>query len=327
MASRSISLIIPLKRDQGWLRPCLEACFQYAGRDIEVIVLPDEPLAWNDPRLRVEPTGPARPARKRNRGAALARGDILVFLDDDTRPLAGWLDAALPHFEDPRVAAVGGPSVTPPDDPFWAQVSGAAYESWLMSGDERRRYVPGAPAEVHDWPSCNLLVRRTAFEEVGGFGTDFWPGEDTAFCLALVQRGHVIRYEPRAVIEHHRRPSLARHFVQLANYGLHRGHFAKRYPETSRRLPYFVPSLMVMTGAVLLALAVLGCAVAGWALAALVGLHLALGATSLAKHPTRLILPSACVILLSHAAYGVSFLRGLIVSRLPEEKDELRMKN
>ena len=238
-----VSIIIPLRRDQGYLRECLEGCFAQKGTNLEVIVLPDEPLPWSDPRIRVEPTGPARPARKRNRGVELSRGDILVFIDDDTHPQAGWLEAALAAFSDPKVAAVGGPSVTPTSDPFWAQVSGAAYESWMMSGVERRRYIPTQATDVDDWPSCNLLVRRSVFQEIGGFGTDFWPGEDTEFCLAIIKKGYRIRYEPRAVIDHHRRPSLKQHFIQLGNYGLHRGYFAKRYPETSCKLPYFLPSI------------------------------------------------------------------------------------
>lgn len=313
------SVIIPLRRDQGFLRPCIDACFDQGETGIEVIVLPDEPPGWSDPRIRVEATGNVSPARKRNRGAQLARGEFLVFIDDDTRPRPGWLRAARRHFQDPAVAAVGGPSVTPADDPFWAQVSGAAYESWMLSGSERRRYRPGAECDVEDFPSCNLLVRRPAFEAVGGFGTDFWPGEDTAFCLALVKRGCRIRYEPRAVIEHHRRPSLTRHFVQLANYGLHRGYFAKRYPETSRRIPYFAPSVFVLTGAAMTLLALAGNPVAPRLLLLLGPLYFLLLLISLVGNPCRLLPAAAGVIFASHVVYGVSFLQGLIARRLPEE--------
>jgi cellulose synthase/poly-beta-1,6-N-acetylglucosamine synthase-like glycosyltransferase len=313
-----VSILIPLRRDTGYLARCLEACF--AAGEVEVVVLPDEPIAGLDPRARQEPTGPVGPAAKRNRGAALAKGEILAFVDDDTRPFGGWLGAALPHFREPEVAAVGGPAVTPKEDPFWAQVSGAVYESWMVSGGERRRYVPCAPSDVDDWPSCNLLVRRSAFEAVGGFGTDFWPGEDTEFCLALVKKGWKIRYEPRAVIAHHRRPSLRKHFAQLANYGLHRGYFAKRFPETSLRAQYFAPSALLLASAGLAAAALLGVPRSGMTLGALAALYLLLAAASVARAGPRLLLPSVGAILASHFAYGAAFLRGLAARRLPEER-------
>lgn len=314
----NVSIIIPLKQDQGYLKSCLEACFNQ-GVPVEVRVLPDEQLLFQDDRITVEITGAVSPAKKRNRGAESSSGEILAFIDDDTRPHLGWLKAALKAFEDPQVAAVGGPSVTPASDAFWAQVSGAVYESWLMSGKERRRYLPTEEQYVDDVPSCNLLVRRSVFKDVGGFATDFWPGEDTAFCLSLVKKGHLIRYVPSAVIDHHRRPSLNRHFKQLANYGLHRGYFAKRYPETSRRLPYFIPSGMVISGVILSLLVLMQNGVAGQALLALGLLYLLLSFLSLMHQPFRLALPAVCVMFVSHSIYGISFLRGLLASRLPEE--------
>lgn len=318
-----VSIIIPLQKDQGYLKPCIEACLEQVldgGPSLEVIVLPDESLPWNDSRVVIESTGAVSPARKRNRGAQLSKGEILAFIDDDTRVQPGWLHAAIAHFDDPRIGAVGGPSITPPDDPFWAQVSGVVYESWMMSGGESRRYRPGKACDVHDFPSCNLLVRRSVFEEVGGFRTDFWPGEDTAFCLSLIKKGHRIRYEPRALIEHHRRPSLKQHFVQLANYGLHRGYFAKRYPETSLRMQYFMPTLFVLLGTLTTVGAIGGNPLGRWLLLLLGALYFFLILLSLTGKPLRLLLAAVCVIFVSHLAYGVSFMRGLIARKLPEER-------
>lgn len=314
-----VSIIIPLRTDQGYLRPCIDACFQSQNIPLEVIILPDYPLPWNDPRVLCEVTGPISPARKRNRGAALAQGDILAFIDDDTRPLPGWLLSATSHFRDSSIGAVGGPSITPPDDPFWARVSGAAYESWMLSAGERLRYLPTQSRDVYDFPSCNLLVRKSTFDALNGFGTDFWPGEDTEFCLALIRKGFRIRYDPKAVIEHHRRPLLRKHFVQLGNYALHRGYFAKRYPETSRRLPYFIPSFAIAIGVFLLIFTLTGNRFAQATLLSLGAFYLLLGGISLLGKPFRLLIPALCVIFLSHLVYGIRFLQGLIAHRLPDE--------
>lgn len=319
-----ISIIIPLRTDQGFLKPCIEACLSERWIEVEIIVLPDEPLPWDDPRIVQEATGPVSPAAKRNRGAALSHGDILAFIDDDTCPRPGWLQAARPHFDNPDVGAVGGPSVTPASDPFWAQVSGAAYESWMLSGSARLRYQPEAACEIDDFPSCNLLVRKVAFEAAGGFATNFWPGEDTAFCLALIQQGYRIRYEPGAVIEHHRRASLKSHLQQLANYGLHRGYFAKRYPETSRRPLYFAPAGMLVLGTLLTIATMLGSSSCAELLTALAVAYLLLALLSLPGKPPRVIGATVGVIFLSHIVYGAAFLRGLLAKQLPEETGHRR---
>jgi cellulose synthase/poly-beta-1,6-N-acetylglucosamine synthase-like glycosyltransferase len=312
-----VSIIIPLRSDTGYLLSCLQACAQ--ASDSEIIVLPDQPLAHLPSSVRQLPTGPLSPAKKRNAGAAAAEGDYLAFIDDDTRPHPQWLAAALPHFVDPTVAAVGGPAVTPPEDPFWAQVGGAVYASWFFSGPARHRYVPATSRDVLDYPSCNLIVRRTIFEEVGGFRTDFWPGEDTAFCLDLIEHGYRIIYEPAATIDHHRRPHLRSHFRQLTNYAKHRGYFVKRFPRTSLIPAYFVPSLFLLTLLILSSAWLAGVMIAGHLLLLVLGLYLALALLSLVRDHPRLWLPGVVVIFLSHLAYGSYFLLGLASGRLPEE--------
>jgi GT2 family glycosyltransferase len=155
--------------------------------------------------------------------------------------------------------------------------------------------------------------------EIGGFRTNFWPGEDTAFCLELVQKGYRIVYEPSAVIEHHRRANLVQHFRQLTNYALHRGYFAKRFPATSQRLPYFLPSLFLLT---LFPLTILGLAGSPFAvtfLTALLAVYFLLIALSLRRESPVLWLPTLFLIFLSHLAYGSYFLYGLVCPRLPEE--------
>jgi len=94
-----------------------------------------------------------------------------------------------------------------------------------------------------DWPTVNLLVRKDIFKKVGGFDTAYWPGEDTKLCLDILNAGYLIKYDPKAVVYHHRRSDLLKHLKQTGNYALHRGHFAKKYPKTSLKLFYFMPTI------------------------------------------------------------------------------------
>jgi len=103
--------------------------------------------------------------------------------------------------------------------------------------------------EVDDWPTVNFIIKKEDFEKIGGFDNQYWPGEDTKLCLDIIKKlNKKILYIPELVVYHHRRAGLKKHLKQTGGYGLHRGYFAKIFPETSRKIEslYFVPSFLVL---------------------------------------------------------------------------------
>ncbi|MBI5396859.1 MAG: glycosyltransferase [Verrucomicrobia bacterium] len=312
-----VSIVVAVKSDNPQLRQCIEHCLDLEYDDFEIVVLPDEPFACAEPRVRIIPTGPMRPAEKRNLGFREATGSIIAFLDDDAYPDFHWLEEAAGNFTRPEVGAVGGPGVTPPDDPLMAQVSGRVYAARIVSGHYRYRYVVDRMREVDDFPSCNLIVRKETLEKIGGFGTNFWPGEDTELCLQITKKlGQKIIYDPRVEVYHHRRPSLVRHIKQLANYGLHRGYFAKKFPQTSLRLAYFAPSalsLWLLLGWLTMLAATPWI---GWFwMATAAGYLLLVAGSSFSTNPILFFLTFATIVA-SHLAYGLNFIRGLLTPKM-----------
>ncbi len=326
------SIIIPFKAPGPYLVESLPHLLALVEPRFEIILLPDAPMDvaayTDDPRVRAVPTGPVSPAVKRDRGAEVSLGQYLAFIDDDAYPDPAWLTVALVAFEDhPELAAVGGPAVTPPGDPFWARASGAVFLSRLTGFPER--YRPTQPGrDVDDWPTVNLIVSRDAFFRVGGFDTACWPGEDTKFCLDLVYgKGGVIRYLPEMLVWHHRRPGLKKHLRQVGNYGLHRGHFVRVHPQTSRRVRYFLPSAWVLflAASLLHGLFVLGGGVSPVPCAgALIGLGFAAYAVFLFLvlldllrfEPPAVALAAMPFVALTHVWYGLRFLYGLTKKKL-----------
>ncbi len=325
----TVSVVIPARGLTRELRECVPRILALSPPVLEILVAVDVPIPEAIERTRFLVPGVTGPAEKRDAAVREARGEILAFLDDDAYPDGGWLAAALPHFQDASVVAVGGPSLTPPDDPLWAQVSGAVFASWLGSGPTRFRHTPVGPVRrIDDWPTVNLLVRRDAFLAVGGFATSYWPGEDTKLCLDLIQRGGVILYDPAARCFHHRATTPLRHLRQVSRYGLHRGHFAKIFPETSRRFSYGLPVLAtlglfsVLASVVLVPAtrAPLGILVGAVFLLAVAG---ALREALQTRHvPTVFLYPP--LLLATHLVYGFAFLRGLLSPALKRYSRLLR---
>jgi GT2 family glycosyltransferase len=316
------SIIIPVKAINEYIRETVP-CIQSIQRDDwELIILPNDqdPDEWQDARIRIVASGRVGPARKRDIGAEIAKGEILVFLDDDSYPESNLLDIASSYFEDPAVVGLGGPAMTPPSDGFWQRVSGAVFLSKL-SGGAPERYVPvGDVRPVDDWPSVNLMVRRAAFLEVGGFNSPYWPGEDTKLCLDLVQKtGKRILYIPEMRVWHHRRAGFAAHLKQVGGYGIHRGYFAKCYPETSRRLLYFVPSAFLLFVLVSLTIPIFWPA-AGWiSLAGWAAYTMALAKAwmDIRKYESTTVAAAALGYTIgTHLWYGIRFIQGLLTRNL-----------
>lgn len=314
----TVSIIVAVKGDNPYLRECIQSCLKLDYPDFEILVLPDKDLILDYPKTRVIPTGEVTPPIKRDMALEPARGEILAFLDDDAYPVRDWLTKAMVYFSDPQVAAVGGPAVTPDSDDLWQKASGRVYSSWAMAGEHRYRYIPGEKREVEDYPSCNFLVRKSAMRRIGGFATRFWPGEDTFFCLKIVRDlKQKIIYAPDVLVYHHRRRLFRGHLKQIANYGLHRGYFAKRFPETSRKLAYFLPSLLVvgvLSGAVFSLIPAFR-----WIYFPVIISYLTVVFISSISNPFRLTLLVFCGIIFSHIVYGIYFLKGLFSGKLSEE--------
>lgn len=325
-----VSVVIACPRGSKVLDECIAALEKQTYRDFEVIVLPDADLDLGERALdlRIIPTGKVRPAEKRNIGIDKAKGSIVAFIDDDAYPEAHWLEYAIKYFGDEAIGAVGGPGVTPPNDPYLARVGGRAYDNILLSGNYRYRYkAGGVKRDVDDYPSCNLFVRTDLLRKINGYRTDFWPGEDTLLCKDIIDSGKRIVYDPWVVVNHHRRSLFGPHLRQLGRYAFHRGYFVKRYPSNSLRFSYFIPSAFV---AYLFALGVFTSVVAFifWsdfmitailsAVAPLALYLLLLLITTISRNPLTWFLTMAAVFI-SHIVYGIKFVQGLFAPRAPCE--------
>jgi len=300
--------------------------------DFEILVVADEPnlSQATNPQFnelkRLEKPGLVSiistgkeltgPGEKRDIGIEKATGTICAFIDDDAYPRPDWLRSGVECFTDPQVAAVGGPGLTPPEDKLLEQASGAVYASPLGSGQALYRFVPRKAREVDDFPAYNLLVRTEVLKEVGGFATTFYGGEDTKLCLEIIKTGKKILYRPEVVVFHHRRPLFFGHLKQIANVGVHRGFFAKTYPETSWRIFYFLPSIVVMVlvfGIILSAFSTIIAAILVLSLAGYFGIAFV---STMPASRLDIALMGAAGIMLSHIVYGCAFIRGLTLKQL-----------
>jgi GT2 family glycosyltransferase len=142
-----------------------------------------------------------------NDGAALARGAHVVFLNNDTIPQPGWLDALLRTFgEHDDVGLVGAQLLYP--DGRLQEAGGVVFSdgsAWNYGRRERADDPRFAYVRDCDYASgAALAIPRALFEEIGGFAQRYAPAyyEDTDLAFAVRERGKRVLYQPASVVVH-----------------------------------------------------------------------------------------------------------------------------
>lgn len=167
------------------------------------------------------------PGAARNTGWKQATTEIVAFVDAGCTPEDGWLDALLPHFDDPQVVAVA-PRVTSAIAST-LPASLAAYEEARPSLDRGAIEAVVRPtSRVPFVPTAALLVRRTSLEASGGFDEDLHVGEDVDLVWRIGTSG-TVRYEPRSTVAHMSRPTARAWLRQRYGYGTSAAPLARRH--------------------------------------------------------------------------------------------------
>lgn len=230
-----VSIVIPVHDGAALTRRCLYSLLEEPfGMETEVIVV-DDASTDNTPGLLAQVASrcslvqtvrqPVNSgfANACNRGAALAQGEYLVFLNNDTLSLRGWLDALVRYADaHPQAAAVGARLLYP---------DGTVQHAGVVFGEDRNPHhvyagFPGDhPAVMRSrrfqavTAAC-MLVRRGTFDSLGGFDPAFRNGhEDVDLCLRLGDCGEEVHYCPDSVVLHLESVSRGRRTAEAAANG------------------------------------------------------------------------------------------------------------
>ncbi|HNK47781.1 MAG TPA: glycosyltransferase [Nitrospira sp.] len=210
------SIIIPVWNNLALTTQCLTALAEVTqGVSYEVIVV-DNHSTDDTPAFLAGLGGDVKIitnndnlgfAKACNQGAQAAKGEYLVFLNNDTIPQAGWLSALVEEVKAHSEVAVVGSKLLYEDGTI--QHAGVAFSrEFLMP----YHMYPGVPAdapfvsrrrELQCVTAACMLIRRQVFAQVGGFDEGYKNGfEDVDLCLKVGEKNWKIVYQPQSTVIH-----------------------------------------------------------------------------------------------------------------------------
>jgi GT2 family glycosyltransferase len=234
---KSVSFVVPTFHRPEALRATLDALMEldFPRERYEVIVVDDgadpgtralvEGVSDRSPRVAYLSQDHLGVATARNRGAAAAQSDLLVFLDDDIVVAPDHLER---HLQDQATfgdVLVNGHWEFAPD--ISADLEGTPFgrfrmqvEEWVKEGIEKEPLSDGVlrPSGV---TACNLGIRASTFARLGGFDESFpYAGcEDQDFSLRASAAGLPFVYDPRIDLQHHDRRLTLQQFGERQRRG------------------------------------------------------------------------------------------------------------
>jgi len=179
----------------------------------------------------------------RNRGVDRAKGEILIFLDDDAIIEPDFLRRVDNFFEKYKeVDILGGPQLTPKSDKFFAKINGYVLANQFACPGINKRYKKSRlnlNADSNYITGALMIIKKKIFEKLE-FDRNIYPADDVYFINSAKKLGFKIATSPEIYIYHRRRPGIKSLVKQIYNYG-------KSRPRISPfKVLFSVPSLFLI---------------------------------------------------------------------------------
>ena len=226
-----VTVVIPTLKNLRRMIPCVDGVLNSRYRNIDVLVVNNDPEPGvieqklidefaQDGRVRYVHEPRVGVSNARNMAMEHAKGDIVIFADDDVVVDPNWIASIVDVFlTRPETACVTGPILAAEMETraqhLLEQYGGfdKGFQQEIFDMAEHRRDEPMYPFDAGRFGSgANMAFRLDVFRQLGGFstnlgpGTPTWGGEDIDLARRLVWSGHQLVYEPMAAVWHfHRR--------------------------------------------------------------------------------------------------------------------------
>lgn len=210
-----VSIIIPVYNQFGYTYKCIRSILALPDKVAYEIIIGDD-LSTDETKDITSWFPGVRINRNEtdhgfimncNRAARLARGKYILFLNNDTQVQDGWLESLVRLMECDETTGMAGSKLVYPDGRLqeaggiiWRDASGRNYGRNKNPELPEYNYVK----EVDYISGASIIIRRTLWDEIGGFDERYKPAyfEDSDFAFEVRKHGYRVMYQPQSTVVH-----------------------------------------------------------------------------------------------------------------------------
>lgn len=248
-----LSIIIPVSREEKYISILLDSLNQQNvdKSDFEVVVVKNHLDKINTSRFNIEikilSCSSFHPSKRRNEGVRVAKGEVLGFLDDDTRVKSEWVRVVLDSILKEGYDIVTGPSTISHDNSFRQKVSNAIISSKFAMGKNSAGNFKKEKLKFWNILTCNCAMKRRVWDKIGGFNeVANYHVDDTEFFYIAERLDFKNMNIPNLSIAHKRRDFFIKFFQAQSQLTFYTGLNTAIFPEIYLRIPPIVLTLIAM---------------------------------------------------------------------------------
>lgn len=223
----NVSIVIPTRSAERYIRPLVKVLWQQTLKPLEIIAIdsssPDQTIAIAKEmgcRVEVIPQSEFNHGGTRNRAARLAKGEILVFMTQDALPAdESFLQKLIEPIEQGSAVAVYARQIPYPDaNP--PEAFGRQFNYPAQSHLQTLAQLPQKGFKTFFYSDVASAVRSEVFWAMGGYPDWVITDEDVYLCAQLLRAGHTVAYNAEAKVLHSHSYDLSQQFRRLFDVGV-----------------------------------------------------------------------------------------------------------
>ena len=182
---QSCAIIIPFTALDEETQLCIEKCQKQIKVKVKIYIVSDQKIIRSKRKKKIKylSYGPINMSEKRNRATSFCKEKYIAFIDSDAYPVSSWLINGINILKrNNKIGLVSGPDFPFPNQKDWQKIVGMAHKSFWLSGSKTFRKNIRKSFYCKYALGCNMIMKRSTYQKVGGMNNQIYIGEDADFC-------------------------------------------------------------------------------------------------------------------------------------------------
>ena len=202
--SDSCAIIIPAINLNDDVKKCLEKCLVQKKVKVTIYLITNKKINQKSKMKKIKyfHFGDINMSKKRNKAVELCSNDFIAFIDSDAYPSENWIFNGIKSLKkNKNIGIITGPDLPFPNQKGWSFFIGLAHKSILLSGVKVFRKNFRKEMICTQASSCNMIIRKKDYINIGGMDENIYIGEDKDLC-DKINLNKKILYSPKVLIYH-----------------------------------------------------------------------------------------------------------------------------